>query len=742
MTHTTRPIAKISSTTTPTEAIDNYLLVTQDAPSRPAVYVAGDLYTFLATTRETDFNFNFFDFFLPVTGGPPPHIHFYEDEVWHVINGDLQFNFGNQGTDSIVVPEGTTLIGPLERTHGFKNLDSIASVSGVTPGARTLSITAPGALDLLFEAAATRVVDRSNPVLGFGESTDAGFIDPIKVAKFGARTDGSVIFDETKIANYKAPEEALDYIIVLPEDAEGEVVERAKELAKLDGFSVWTTGEHAGLLKRPTFTGSFGLEYTSLISFEESRKKLSYNQFSLEPKEFAFSDTSIQSNLTDSQVVEPTESLATGISTLELNSEGDIDYSLTVTGLDFGKWVEGGTPQTPNNDNDDVTAIHVHSGQRGTNGDHVFNILDPDEQDEKDLSITLNEDGSATLSGTWNQSEEIPTNLIDFFNDFLNGSLPGTESDFYFQIHTEENPDGEIRGQIASTTVANNFPESIRSDGHELLYGKEGQLSVKIGNEIRLVEKDDFVYVAPGQEYSIANFGDETVESLAVTVANRESAVTVADELFPSPSNPINGSNKDDELFAINDGDGLFGKEGNDILEASLEKDKQSLDKKGHNLLDGGQGDDILGAGSNDKLVGGDGDDLLNIRLGGNNLLYGGSGADQFKIVNGRLPNTVEVQYPEDTEQFLLEGLSLPELVDTRNTIRDFDLGIDKIQILGIPDIASSFDDLELLPAFRDLGSTSIIATFREDGVEKEISLANVSGVIFNELSADDFIFA
>ena len=59
----------------------------------------------------------------------------------------------------------------------------------------------------------------------------------------------------------------------------------------------------------------------------------------------------------------------------------------------------------------------------------------------------------------------------------------------------------------------------------------------------------------------------------------------------------------------------------------------------------------------------------------------------------------------------------------------------------NLDDVASSFDDLQLLPSFGDLGSTSIVATFTENGVEKEISLADVSGVIFTELSADDFIF-
>ena len=708
MTHPdpSRPVTQVTSTTTPTEVVDDFLVVPQDDPSRPAVYVAGDLYTFLATTRETDLDFNFFDFFLPKGGGPPRHVHPFESEIWHTIDGEIEYNFGDQGQKSIVVPEGTTLFGPKDRTHWFRNIDSTASISGSTPGARTLSITYPGALELFFNAAATRVTDRNNPIPDFEGSTEDGFIDPIKVAKFGARTDGSVFFDDTVLDNYTAPEDALAHVIVLPEDAEGEVVERAKELAEEDIFSVWTSGEHEGLPKRPTYNGAFEIEYTSLISFEESDNEIAYNQFSLESQESDSFEPSIQSNLTGSKVVEPTESLATGVTTLKLNEEGELDYSLTVTGLDFGELVEGGTPKTPDNDRDDVTAIHIHSGEPSTNGPHAFDIFDLEGQDETDLNITLNKDGSTTLSGTWNRSEkDIPKNLVNF----LDRSVPGAESDFYFQIHTEGNPDGEIRGQIASTTDANNFPDPVKSDDHELLYVKEGQLSVKIENEVKVAEEDTFIYIAPGNEYSIANFGDQTVESLAITVDKSE-----------EPDSGVSFGNTDNDLF-------------------SSPSNSQS---GGHNFINGDNGNDILLAGSNDQLVGGDGDDLLDIRQGGNNLIYGGSGVDRFRIVNGRLPNAVEVEYPEDTEQYLLEGLSLPDLVDTRNTIMDFELGTDKIHILGIEDIASSFEDLELLPAFGDLESTSIIAKFTEDGIEKEISLANVSGVMFNELSADDFVFA
>lgn len=790
-----------------TEAIENYLIVPQDDPERPAFHLSSDRYTILATTQETNFDFNVIDFFVPVDGGPPPHAHFFEHEIWRVVDGELQFKLGNQGELSLLLPEDTVVFGPKNRTHGFFNLDSTASISGITPGARALSMTTPGALDLLFEVAGSQVIDRDLPIPGFSDPTNPAFIDLVSMVKFGARIESGVLFIGLGLdPDYKAPEDALDYVIVLPEEVEEVVVQEALALAELDGFSVWITGDQAGLPTRPNFTGPFGIEYTSLLTLEESGNEFSYNQFSLEQQEPETFDTFIQANLKGDQVVEPTSSLATGVLTLELNEGKAIDYELTVSGLDFGELVDGGTPQTLNNDNDDVTAIHIHYGQQGTNGPHVFNIVDPNEQDEHELSILFNEDGSTTLSGTWNHTEkEIPKNLADFFA----GGVPGAESDFYLQIHTEGNANGEIRGQIDRTTDADNFPDSVVSNDHQLFYVEEGELSVKIGDEIRVAQEDTFIYIAPGNEYSIANFGDEIVESLAMTVVNQEELDIGSNEIFSSPLNPsesilpnefvfleneanffndssaqelesrrrIYGEDGNDEIFAIRE-DRLFGGEGNDLLDASTGQGKNrlygesgndeilvnfedrafggdgddildasvgnsqsGLDEGGYNLLDGGKGNDILIAGSNDQLVGNKGDDILYINDGGNNLLYGGSGVDQFRIINGSLPNVVEVQYLEEVNSLLPDGLFLPDLVDTRNTIMDFEQGIDQIYILGIEEIVSSFDDLEFLPAFGDLGSTSIIAKFTEDGIEKEISLANVSGIIFNQINADDFVF-
>ena len=596
MTHNIDNVATISSTT-PTEKVDDHLLVPQDDPNRPAVYASGDLYTFLATTRETDFDFNVFDFFVPVTGGPPAHVHTFEHEVWFVDAGKFQFNLGNQGTDNVILPEDSLVFGPRDRTHSSRNVESTASVSGVTPGARTFVMTTPGALDLFFDAVSMQVVDRDAPIPSFSASTDEGFISLLNQAKFAARTDTRVLFEELGLPpNYEPPEDVLDYVVVLPEGAEEEEVESALALSKLDGFDVWTTDEQVELPKRPVFTGDFGIEYTSLLNQEETGEEFSYNQFSLQPH--------------------------------------------------------------------------------------------------------------------------------------------------------------------ASETNTNNFPEPIVSENHEMFFVNEGQLSLKIEGEVKTAEKGTYVYVPPGKEYSIANFGDEVLDALAVTVVDRPSPWPTADEVFPSPLNPQENLSADDTVFLGSEADffdatdsdrgrRIYGDQGNDEFLVNTESrvfgedGEDVLDATsgmGHNLLDGGNNNDILLAGSSDRLVGGNGNDLLYIDRGMNNQLYGGSGKDQFKIANHELPNTSEVQYPEDINSLLPEDLSLPDLVDTKNTIMDFELGTDKIYITGIESI-SSFEDLQLLPAFEDLGSTSITAEFTEEGIEKEISLANVSGIVFNELSTDDFVF-
>ena len=729
--------------------VDNYLIVPQDAPldERNAVYTNGDLYTILATSQETDFRFNAFDFFVPEGGGPPPHIHNLEHEAFFVEEGQVSFFLGNEaGAVDIPpgeepeeyilegVPEGTFIFGPRLRPHGFANPDSNEAVSGTNNGARIFSVTSPGGLDLTFETGIP-VEDREQLILPPPSEADPKLVEVVQ------RSGGGFAF-----AGYEPPEGTANYILVLPDNTPQELEDNIREqVGGIDGFSVFTVNE------RPTFTGAFGIEYTSLSNVKETEDEfgdveLSYNQFSLASQS---TDPSIEAYLNGTQVIEPTESSATGVASLELNEAGEIEYSLTVSSLDFSDLIAEGNPQTPDNELDDVTAIHIHSGVRGSNGPHEFEVFDLQQQDENDLNIASNDDGSVTVSGIWDNTEaEIPTSLRDFIDS---DGLPGTESNFYFQVHTQGNPEGEIRGQIALTTT--DFPEPIVSEDYEVFYIREGTLSFQIDDEVRLAEPDTFVYVAPGNEYAIANFGEETVESLAITIPERLEPNTFfgdTNSSFSSPLIPqdssdsvttiflgedadvfnrpnesgrrVYGGKGNDELFA-HQSDRLFGEAGDDLLDASS--------NGSYNLLDGGQGNDELLGAKNGQLVGGSGDDLLRIVNGGNNLLYGNGGADRFWLVNGRIPDTV-------TETRQLTDFGLPNLLDTRNTIADFELGIDRIGIAGIAEI-SSFDDLKLLPAFGDIRSTSIVAEI--EGIEGEVSLGNVANVPFNQLSADDFVF-
>ena len=108
--------------------VDDFQIAHRDDSDRPANYLSGDLYTTLATTRETDFDFNAFDFFFPIGGGPPPHVHGFEQEIWYVTDGEVQFSSGDQANYSLELSEGGLFFGPEERAHAAQNLGSAVTI--------------------------------------------------------------------------------------------------------------------------------------------------------------------------------------------------------------------------------------------------------------------------------------------------------------------------------------------------------------------------------------------------------------------------------------------------------------------------------------------------------------------------------------------------------------------------------------------------------------------------------------
>jgi len=55
----------------------------------PMVLGPGDIYTFLATTEETDGAYFVLEGMVPPEAGPPPHIHHDQDESFYVVEGQL-----------------------------------------------------------------------------------------------------------------------------------------------------------------------------------------------------------------------------------------------------------------------------------------------------------------------------------------------------------------------------------------------------------------------------------------------------------------------------------------------------------------------------------------------------------------------------------------------------------------------------------------------------------------------------
>jgi hypothetical protein len=126
-------------------------------------------------------------------------------------------------------------------------------------------------------------------------------------------------------------------------------------------------------------------------------------------------DQKFTAKLSGQEEVPPTNSQATGMA--EFTVTGDsVEYTVNASGM------QG------------VTAGHIHSGKQGENGPVVVTLFKNDTPTNE-----VSETGSITpdkLEGPMAGKQ-----LTDLASAMNNG-------DTYVNVHTEQNPDGEIRGQI------------------------------------------------------------------------------------------------------------------------------------------------------------------------------------------------------------------------------------------------------------------------------------------------------
>ncbi|MTJ14180.1 glycerophosphodiester phosphodiesterase [Anabaena sp. UHCC 0187] len=210
----------------------------------------------------------------------------------------------------------------------------------------------------------------------------------------------------------------------------------------------------------------------------------------------------------------------------------------------------------------------------------------------------------------------------------------------------------------------NNYPFSIGRppgiDNNEMVIlelDKPLNLDSRLGLSAAIAEATQVVAGTPKEDDLFVSNGFDGINDTIFTGAGNDKIDTVLGASSPFAGNNIIDAGSGDDSIFVNKGERAFGSDGNDYFEAR--------DGQGGNRMSGGAGNDTFWLGSNDRALGGDGNDKFYVSLGGGNFLSGGAGADEFRIFNVEAPKAA-------------------------NTILDFQIGTDKIYILG--STASNFN--------------------------------------------------
>lgn len=185
-----------------------------------------------------------------------------------------------------------------------------------------------------------------------------------------------------------------------------------------------------------------------------------------------------------------------------------------------------------------------------------------------------------------------------------------------------------------------------------------------------------------GKASPIYNIGSVVLQLafLANDLADPNSPIhKLADTIWNGVIEPlsITGDEGNDIIEGGKLGDTLNGMGGDDTIHGGCGKDSIS-GGAGNDILDGGACDDTIDGGAgNDVIIGGAGKDIL-VGGMGKDILTGGAGADKFVI-------------------------SISDVLDGQDTIKDFKHGVDKIVLDGFSFNAQNFKDVTAGNQVREL---------------------------------------